>query len=326
MPRPPRCAVVLFMAVGITTHAVAGKLDSAAYIAFKSDRGGNRDIYAMNADGGDPVAMTNHLAGDFQPDWAPDGTKIVFASDRDSQFRGHVQLYVVDVPGGDVERITDDLKTEVNPRWAPDGRSIAFLTAWWAGAEPRREIQLLDWRTRERRVLLRDDALDGDGISWSPDGRTNAFGSWRERGNQELYLLDVARGGVRRLTNHPASDLSPAFSPDGPRILFVSLRNGGVATIHLSDVRRWAPVALPALGWQPAWSPSGDRFPFSHWDLAKLDTDIHVADANGRRHRNLTDRIGADSHPDWLDPAYTRAVSLAGRAAVTWGSLKSAAR
>jgi TolB protein len=310
------------LSAGTVSRSVGGPLGAQARIAFQSDRGGNRDIYVMDADGDNLTALTNHLAGDFEPDWAPDGTKVVFASDRDSQFRGHVQLYVVDVQRLAVERVTDDMKSELNPRWSPDGRSIAFMTAWRVGGEPRREIHLLDWRTRERHVLLRDDSLDGDGIAWSPDGRVIAFSSFRERGNQELYLLDVAGGGVRRLTNSPDMDRYPAFSPDGQRILFVSLRNGGVATVHISDVDRWAPIALPAIGWEPAWSPNGEQFLFSRWDLAKLDTDIYVADAEGRRQRNLTDKFGADSHPDWLDPSYVRGISPAGQAAVTWGSLK----
>lgn len=318
---------IAFLGIAVAAHPAGGRLDPAVpRIVFESDRGGNRDIYVMDADGADPVALTNHLAGDFEPDWAPDGTRIVFASDRDSLFRGHVQLYVVDARGEAVERITDDMKTEINPRWSPDGRGIAFMTAWRVGGQPRRELQYLDWRTRERRVLLRDDSLDGDGIAWSPDGRSIAFSSSREEVDKELYLLDVDGGGVRRLTRSPDWDLHPAFSPDGRRLLFVSLRDGGVATLHISDVDRWNPIALPAIGWQPAWAPNGEQFAFAVWELARLDTDIYVADANGRRQRNLTLKFGADSHPDWYDPSFVRGVSPVGRAAVTWGSLKKATR
>ncbi len=314
----------LLLSLVVGAHTADGKLDpSAARIAFESDRGGNRDIYIMDADGENATQLTNDLAADFQPDWSPDGTKSVFASDRDSQFRGHVQLYVVDVETGAVERITNDMKSELNPRWSPDGRGIAFLAAWRVGGDPRRELHYLDWRTRVRHVLLRDDSLDGDGISWSPDGRTIAFSSWRIRGNQELFLLDVDGGQVRQLTNHRAMDLNPAFSPDGQRLLFVSLRNAGRATVHVSDIDAWAPVALPAVGWNPTWSPDGTRFAWQLWDLAKLDVDIYAMDVDGGRRRNLTDIFGADTHPDWHDPSYVRAVSPTGRAAVTWGGLKA---
>ena len=199
------------------------------------------------------------------------------------------------------------------------------MTAWRVAGERRQEIHLLDWHTRERRVLLVNTPPDGDGLSWSPDGRTIAFSSWKEWGNQELYLLDVAAGRARRLTNHPSFDYGPAFSPDGRRILFLSFRTG-VPTIHVGDVDGWNPVALPAIGGAPAWSPTGEQFLFSHFDEVRLHSDIYVAGANGRRQRNLTDRFGSDTHPDWFDPAFVRSVSPSGRAAVTWGSLKNSTR
>jgi len=105
----------------------------------------------------------------------------------------------------------------------------------------------------------------------------------------------------------------------------VSLRDGGVATIHVSDVDAWNPVALPASGWRPTWSPDGEQIAFIGFERVG-DTGIFVADADGRRQVNLSNRAGHDANPDWLDPAYTRSVSPAGRAAVMWGDLKRQSR
>ena len=51
-------------------------------IAFQSDRGGNWDIYVMNADGSNQRPITNHPTSDRWPDWSPDGKKITFTSRR----------------------------------------------------------------------------------------------------------------------------------------------------------------------------------------------------------------------------------------------------
>ena len=56
-------------------------------IVFGSVRnGGNHDIFVMDQDGGNQVRLTNNPAYDDQPKWSPDGSKIVFMSDRDGNF------------------------------------------------------------------------------------------------------------------------------------------------------------------------------------------------------------------------------------------------
>ena len=47
-------------------------------IAFISDRDGNFEIYAANNDGSSPKNLTEHSAFDYNPEWSPDGSKIVF--------------------------------------------------------------------------------------------------------------------------------------------------------------------------------------------------------------------------------------------------------
>src|SRR5262245_35900305 len=53
-------------------------------IAFTSFRDGNPEIYVMNADGSNPVRLTNSSDLDTTPAWAPDGSKLLFVSDRDA--------------------------------------------------------------------------------------------------------------------------------------------------------------------------------------------------------------------------------------------------
>src|SRR5262245_42848043 len=58
-------------------------------------------------------------------------------------------------------------------------------------------------------------------------GQTCGIGFASSRaGNAEIYTADANGQAVDRVTNVPAADLEPAFSPDGSRIAFVSLRNG----------------------------------------------------------------------------------------------------
>jgi Tol biopolymer transport system component len=62
------------MANGSRLRPAAGRGDSS------------REIYVMNADGTGLQRLTNNTASDTRPSWSPDGTKIVFASNRDGNF------------------------------------------------------------------------------------------------------------------------------------------------------------------------------------------------------------------------------------------------
>ena len=79
------CGVVLVsvILIGGATPAETAFPGRNGNITFVSDRDGNREIYSMDADGGNQINLTVNPAADLRPKWSPDGTRIVFASDRD---------------------------------------------------------------------------------------------------------------------------------------------------------------------------------------------------------------------------------------------------
>jgi dipeptidyl aminopeptidase/acylaminoacyl peptidase len=73
-------------------------------------------VYIINADGSGLTALTSNSAADLRPAWSPDGTKIVFSSDRDG---GDYDLYTMDTDGTDVAQVMNLPGDERCPDWQP---------------------------------------------------------------------------------------------------------------------------------------------------------------------------------------------------------------
>jgi Tol biopolymer transport system component len=84
--------------------------------------GWNSEIFVMNRDGTEIRNLSGHPSFDGYPTWSPDGTQMVFSSDRS----GTYQLYVMNADGSDVQRLIESSGEDVRPCWSPDGTKIAF--------------------------------------------------------------------------------------------------------------------------------------------------------------------------------------------------------
>jgi Tol biopolymer transport system component/imidazolonepropionase-like amidohydrolase len=181
------------------------------------------DIYVMPV-GGAPVNITNDRALDTDPSWSPDGTRLVYSSDRDS---GHLQLWIRDMRTAQSRRVTNLTTQPQAAAWSADGERIAFLNidGMWRVAQ----ISVLDVASGV--VTKVHDRLPQPGApTWSPDGRRIALAGvvpysrrFREGTNQVLTVS--AEGGdptwyapVPTLSIDSRGGCGPAWSPDGKKM------------------------------------------------------------------------------------------------------------
>jgi len=74
-------------------------------ILFSANHDGDLDIYTVNTDGTNTLALTDNDEQDFFPSWSPDGKTIVFSSDRG----GSVELYLMEADGGNQRLLIESL-------------------------------------------------------------------------------------------------------------------------------------------------------------------------------------------------------------------------
>ncbi len=222
-------------------------------IAFHSNRGGDFEIYTVDAEGNNLKQLTNTHGTNVGPVWSPDGKLLAFASERDD----NSEIYVMNSDGSMQRRLTDAPGDDSHPHWFPDGSRILFNSARNT-PDPEKEWSLqyhdvysitIDGKTIERYT---DNRTVTTYPSVSPDGTMIAFRkvtdtpaiNWdmtlNKRGrNSEVFIMNIATKQQTNLSSHFAFDGWPAWTSDSKSVIFASNRNGKFAggQLLISDLK-----------------------------------------------------------------------------------------
>lgn len=200
-------------------------------------------------------------------------------------------------PGGDASGATE-LRADavLEAVWSADGRRLAVT---WVQGERTRLVGFygpVDGAPPSEGTGL--PLADGEAgwASWSRDGLWVAYAAGAE-GSREIVRARPDGTGPENLTNHPADDYDPAYSPDGRRLAFVSTRDGGVPRLHVMDADGGEPRLLADLGGavrRPMWSPDGRRLAVQLTDRGEETVYVVAADGSG------WGRMGTGLLPSWI--------------------------
>ncbi|HMK91801.1 MAG TPA: hypothetical protein VK576_02270, partial [Thermoleophilia bacterium] len=250
----------VYQLTGVADPRVSPDGTRVAYVVTSVDGEANEyrgAIWLASLDGSTPPRqLTTGASLDAEPRWSPDGRLLAFTSKRvwpdesgghdhdhghdhgghdgDRRHeRGHayerereydpngetMQLYVIPVDGGEARRLTGLDESVTQPVWSPDGSTLAFVSR------------------------VRDAAYDEDDDRRRPPRRFTRLQyklehvGWTADRPQHLFVVKAdGAGGPLQLTGGDFEDSSPAWSPDGRTLAFVSARHEHWDTEPVTDV------------------------------------------------------------------------------------------
>jgi dipeptidyl aminopeptidase/acylaminoacyl peptidase len=185
------------------------------------------------------------------PQWSPDGKYLSFTASRTSD--DETQVWLLDRRGGEAQQLTDIEQGVSGYQWSPGGGQLLLMIRdkLEDSDEPRPYVidrlqfkrdyegYLDRRRTHIYKFTLGDTSAvqltfgdyDQSGATWSPDGSKIAFSSNRTDNpdgntNSDIWVVDAnigeRNGGLTQVTTNPGSDHSPAWSPDGSKITYIT--------------------------------------------------------------------------------------------------------
>ena len=287
-------------------------------------------IYLMDGDGTNVRRLTVNSHMDNFPALSPDGTKIVFESNRlrtEGEPANTSHLFLMNTDGA----AQTPLVRGNSATWSPDGKRVAFhasasgtgrlVSALPGAATTDSDIFILsvdDFLKRGARPknITNNPAAVDDDPDWSPkEGRIvfTSHAATDDHNNPvttEVYVIGPDRKGKPvRLTDNAEEERAPSWALDGKRIVYCCRkgapeREGGVRTFEIcvmnADGTGQARLTNNTIGdLTPTWSPDGTKIVFHRRVGGRGQFQLFVINADGTGEKQLTSPPGLNGFPNW---------------------------
>jgi dipeptidyl aminopeptidase/acylaminoacyl peptidase len=265
------------------------------------------DLWMVSWDGAQAVRLTSGPDSESSPRWSPDGRYLAFLASRgteDEKKKGS-QIWLLDRLGGEAQKLTEIDGGVSDYAWSPDSKKFVFTKG---DKDPADEPEKMEgWKRKTAPPIV----IDRYHYKQDREGYLKRFYT-------HVYVFDIASKKLEQITTGQFNDSSPAWSPDGTKIAFVSTRQGPDpdrhenSDIYVVDAKAGAeprPLTtyVGADGGRPSWSPDGQWIAYYQGDETKyLAYDINklaIIPAAGGAAKVLTAALDRPaSGPIWWSP------------------------
>jgi dipeptidyl aminopeptidase/acylaminoacyl peptidase len=255
---------------------------SVSTIDAKDDKH-DSDVWMASFDGTRQLRLTSSAESEGTPRWSPDGKSLAFLSSRPGKAKGN-QVWLLDRQGGEAVQLTDVKGRLQAYEWSPDSRRLALIVG---DPDPEADTPGEPGASPAKPKVPKPIVIDR--YKYKQDGA----GYLLSDRHSYLYLFDIATRKLERVTKGKRDESSPAWSPDGTRIAFLSNHNEDPdrdpeGQLYVADARpgvtetRLTPISVRVGRARPEWSPDGKTLAFlvgdeKKWGAYNLDSLALVA-------------------------------------------------
>ena len=262
-------------------------------------------LWRQRVDDEEARQLTDGPGYDYQPDWSPDGRRVVYASYRDDA----VELRLLELASGESSPLVANGAVNIEPRWSPDGTRVAYTSSAHQGLW---HVFVVEVGTKGARgEPLRVTAERESGLpryyyhrkdqylspTWSPDGRELMLVSNRGRiwGSGGFWRLEADGGGNEREIRYEETTWKarPDWSRDGRRVVYSSYLGRQWNQLWLMTSEGGDPLQLTYGEFDataPRWSPAGDRIAYVSNERGNTSLWVHDFFSGARREVRATRR------------------------------------
>lgn len=301
--------------------APAGRIVFRQFLDSAQKRGA---LFVVNTDGTHKTQLTKPVDGetDGQPDWSPDGKRIVFTKSTGGGTPAEAHgIDVINADGtGDISLTTagtaDDVNFNDQPAFSPNGTEIAYAHGDGNPAADQLEntgiyVMNVDGSNPHEVVKMPPAAADVGGVAWSPDGKQLLYGvfntgSGLPKLGRAFFIVNADGTGNMQLTQWGSgADGSPDWSAKTGKIIFRVAINeesgiGNFFTVQPdgSGLTQVTHLKEAVVSHKVGFSPDGDWIVYGATDSRGI-THIKLSKTDGSDARTLVGGANDSSAPDW---------------------------